>query len=313
MAEEQTETVEVVMGPFADMLKDEQLDHLAEFHGWRPSYSKVTKDELTSIHDSKHRIHDEAVANGSWKAVEGSGRHSAANWYTYSTQEHPASRYTNQMFWLDHRHEALLPENAEDLRQQIEALDLEKPLTASEKKAMLDLVNNDFQTLKREMEVFALDLRAQRKKDAEEESKAMQEGVNDWRARAHKISEEYSAAKRALDEQFVENRRALNAEAKAAGYEIQWDNYGRSNHEVIVTGLQQRLAKIEAETQTEIATAKATLERERLVATRKIMLAGIPKGAVSLVQSIPTAKSLMEKAAANRLASQTQAIEGKSE
>ena len=260
--------------PFEDLAtKDDMWAHLHDHHGnmadsrlIRQTYggkSKVTKDTLIKYHNTLHQNNEVAV--------------------------------------VAHTHVAITGDAKDEAQARLEALRNgevyigEKPLTSAERTALKTLVDNDFASLKSEMQQFAADTRIART----EEVRA------DWAAkRAEGV--EYVDKMKSLIERFIEEAEALNEGAKAIGIKLDTSNivYVAQQHRHRISydavGERDAVLQVEKEVKQDLDRALLTLERQRLTVHRSVLLASIPQGAQALVQELPKAGKLMLEAAQTR-------------
>ena len=101
-----------------------------------------------------------------------------------------------------------------------------------------------------------------------------------------------------LMQEFQSQREALMANARVAGFELDFNNlYGTANVNITNQLLQNRLKEAKAEIYAERDATLAVLDRKRLEALRKVLLASITADAEAILNSVPTAQDLMLEAA----------------
>lgn len=240
--------------PFEDMSKTEQIAHIREYHG-RRTESRDTKAQIQWRHDNLHASDDQG---------------------------------SNPSRLIAHQHVALVVASPVGVRRDLTA-PLDKPLNASERKALKDLVDNDFAALKQEIRRFASDATTAKRNEV----------MADWEAKGARKQEFLNRAND-LRRTYAENVITLKAEADAAGIELTRLEGGGYTPQVTVKGLEEALRLVSNEIASEMDRALMTLERQRLTAQRQVLLAGITAEALNLLGEIPTAAQLMTEAALDR-------------
>lgn len=196
----------------------------------------------------------------------------------YMTEKHVKSPTLQR---IAHHHLALTGDGA-SYRDLTAPLD--KPLSAGERKALVDLVNNDFNALKQEILRFSQDMsqshQAEIRREWEGKGKRKQEFLDKAVALRAKQSEAFGALKNRADAAGV---------TLSAGVP-----YGEPA--VVVKGFQAALSDAEREVQDETRSALLTWERSRLTALRQVLMAGISAEGLTLLGTVPTAKELMGEA-----------------
>lgn len=164
-------------------------------------------------------------------------------------------------------------------------------LNSTQRKALKDLVDNDFLALKAEINQFANDLAHQ----AREKVRA------EWAAKGAD-KEVYRLKANALISNYRNERDRLIMEARVAGVEVKMPNIDRYNSDVEakVNGLKEAIDAAIAVVEEDRRRALTTLERQRLTAQRTVLMSGVNKDALAILDTIPDAKSLMVEAAKQR-------------
>jgi len=268
------------IGLFEEMSKQEQIDHLKDFHFdganlLSYAWSSYSKADLEQAHRKLH----------------------AGTWHSRNLKPMIPHEHTN----FDTS--AL----TSTVQEQLDALGIDKPLSSQQKKALLDLLNNDFATLSAELDVYADEKLASRKEEARKEGETKAPVLAEFRSKAIALSEEYNREVEKLKALYEEKANTLLDAAEANGITTLY-NRGTGYKTVdrirnfVIKGLTERYQEIERETRAEISVARNALNREKLVATRKIMLAAIPRDSAKLIDKMPSAANLMREAATARAA-----------
>lgn len=246
-------TEPIDLAPFDLFTQKEQVAHLQRWHNnlWRAGLdSKSTKATMEKWHTDAH-LQGENVLR-------------------------------------PHTHTSVAPKSDDD-PADIGPMDLTKPLNASQRKALKDLVENDFLALKAEINQFADDMAAQRR----------QEINADYAARGADQTTFFTKG-RALMQQYRVGCDALVLEARQAGVELKMPDIYSREIEAKTSGLQTSLRAAEADVDADRKRALNTLERARLTAQRKVLMSGVNQEALSILETIPNARSLMIEAASMR-------------
>lgn len=188
----------------------------------------------------------------------------------------------------DHTHAAFAPKG-DDPRTDIEPLDTSRPLNASQRKALKDLVDNDFQALKSEIQQFATDMARQRRDELRAEWAERGADPSSFIERAEALAQEYRVA-----------ADALRLEARQAGIDLDMPTLYQDKIKARTDGLVEAIREAEQEIKADQVRALNTLERARLTAQRKVLMSGVDQEALSILETIPTAHDLMVQAAAER-------------
>jgi len=169
-----------------------------------------------------------------------------------------------------------------------EAINRVRPLNATQSRYLLKLVENDFAQLRAEITEMADEQRKAKLKEATEGATADQLKVFGDRA--------YD-----LVNDFAKKRRDLIDEAKAQGISLNMPN-PHSGQSVTTSDdeLQNKIRKINAEHDTELRAVINILNRKKLEAERKVMIATITTATEDILHAIPKARELMLEAAQER-------------
>ena len=202
------------------------------------------------------------------------------------TEWHSESHLQGENIAKPHTHTAVGPASPQ---LDGEPLDLSKPLNASQRKALKDLVENDFLALKAEINQFADDMAAQRRQEIHADYAARGADSTEFLARGRQLMMDY---RNGVDKLVIA--------ARTAGVELTMPDIGTRTMETKVAGLHEALRKAEAEVDADRRRALNTLERARLTAQRKVLMSGVNEEALALLETIPDARTLMITAAAER-------------
>jgi len=94
----------------------------------------------------------------------------------------------------------------------------------------------------------------------------------------------------------------LVIEARGKGVELSvQEHYSGRTTEAKVAGLQAAIKAAEAEVEADRKRALNTLERARLTAQRKVLMSGVSEEALTILDTIPNARTLMVEAAQQRI------------
>lgn len=246
------EAVEVA--PFDLHNQKEQWRHLQTLHNvpWGRLTSKSRKAEFEKWHDEQH-LHGSAIR-------------------------------------VEHAHTAVAGAAATDADSL--DFDVTQPLNTSQRRALKELVDNDFLALKAEIVQFADDMARQRREELKAEYKAKGADASSFVERANALASAYRS-----------DCDALVIEARRAGVELSTFKLDNYHHvESKVAGLTEALKAADDEVNTDRKRALNTLERARLTAQRKVLMSGVNTEALAILDTIPDARSLMLQAAAQRTA-----------
>lgn len=259
MTENNSPTESVEVAPFDLMRKDLQREHLIRAHGVYPE-SRDTKTDMETKHQKRHELE----AQG-----QRLGRH------------------------VPHTHSAVVQTPLTDEQEAMvgsakagERL-TDKPLSVSERRVLERLVDNDFATLRAEMQQFANDEKANRLAAVDAE---WAERVNE----AKRYEERVSRTIREAQAQLA----GLVTEAGGKGIDLtipEIERYGSTK--AAVRGLADERSRVAGEVDRDLQRAMLTLKRQRLTAQRTILMNGVTPEAAGLLDGIPTAQALMVEAA----------------
>jgi hypothetical protein len=258
------------------MTADEMRRHIRNKHGNPWGLSKWRKDHMTEWHEADHEARDfEATATQPQidaRVLTPEGKH-------YVTG------------YMRHQHVTLEPSEAEaGMLADVKAGNpLGKVLSASERKSLEQLVNNDFAGLKAQIKQFASDVLAERQEAVRAEwadrTKQIETWATKWARYAERINSDIAK---------------MRGDALAQGVEIAQLPTLSVNVTPKVIGLQEALTEVARECQSDLERALLTLERQRLTAQRTVLMAGISTEGLTLLNTIPSAKDLMASAALER-------------
>lgn len=188
----------------------------------------------------------------------------------------------------DHTHGAYVPKGDQP-RTDMEPLDPSRPLNASQRKALKDLVDNDFLALRSEIQQFATDMARQRRDELRTEWADRGADPASFITRAEALAQEYRVA-----------ADALRLEARRSGIDLDMPTLYQDKIKARTDGLAEAIREAEQEIKADQVRALNTLERARLTAQRKVLMSGVDQEALSILETIPTAHDLMIQAAAER-------------
>ena len=250
---DQTDAVEIV--PFELLTQKEQWSHLQRFHlelwGSLPKASKTPKAEMEDWHRKAH--------------LEGRNQR----------QEHTHTAIVK-------KDDGTSPSAKEMMRGGI--------LNASQRKALKDLVENDFLALKAEINQFADDMAKQKRDEINAEWASKGADKTDFYARGRELMAEY---RNGVDK--------LIMDARSKGVELTMPSFYGREIEAKVPGLQQAIKLAELDVESDRRRALNSLERARLTAQRKVLMTGVNEDALQILETIPNAKQLMIQAATERV------------
>jgi hypothetical protein len=250
------------LAPFDMLTQKEQWAHLSQYHKtWQLSHglnSKSRKDDMERAH---RRSHMNDVGMG-------------------SAHTHTAVAALNQ------------PPGDDVSGSDLTGSDLSRPLNTTQRRALKDLVENDFLTMRAEIEQMAADMAQQRRVEL----------TREWAERGAD-ADAFERRGAELMTTYRKDAAALIAEARIAGVDLSMPNIKDSypSLEAKVTGLNETIRAAENEVDADRRRALNTLERQRLTAQRKVLLTGVTEEALAVLDTIPTAQALMLEAAAQRV------------
>lgn len=270
------ESIEVTPFESSLMNKQEMQDHLSRCHGinvWALRRGeKTTKDEMTSIHDRSH------------------------NQYAQGAKE-PR---------IAHTHTAVPEPSAKQSAALEKASNpLGKALNAGERRALKDLVDNDFAVLRSEINQFAHDLLQQRLAEIEAEYEGRELLMTSYKEQARELQQAYAQKLAELNESFTKKSQTLVDKAKRDGVTLSTalstrnPDYGREPS-VELSGKKDAIAKAKEEIAADQRTSLNTLERQRLTNQRRILMLGVSSDGLQVIEEMPSARELMIEAATQR-------------
>lgn len=269
--------------PFEDLSRDDQIQHLNDYHGYDAVArdSKVTKATLESYHR---------------------GFHDQPNNRTFPIV-------------VAHEHRALSAQDFAGASDLVKAL--EKPLTVTERNALKQLVDNDFDSLNKEIDTQASIVLAARLAESTATFALKRQEVDTVNAAIEQAKAQVHKEILQVFEVFGATFKSIQESAESKGITVKGgsiDRYGMSPYQraddylersvgswtVEVQGEKEEQAAIQADVRREQNAARLAADRQRLGVNRQIMLAAIPEAIRPLVAEIPTAKSLLATVAENK-------------
>lgn len=252
MTDQTQEPLDIV--PFQMLTQKEQWDHLQRFHTkMYYELSKASKTPKAEMEEWHAKVH-----------------------LAGTNMRHP------------HTHTAAVPQKGQK-STELAPMDLTKPLGASQRKALKDLVENDFSALRAEINQFADDMARQKREEIQADYAARGADQTDFLARGRKLMNDYRVG---CDQ--------LTLEASRAGVELKMPGIYTRDIETKVNGLNTAIKLAEAEVDAERKRALNSLERARLTAQRKVLMSGVNEEALAILDTIPNARDLMVQAAQER-------------
>ncbi len=256
--------------PVELMTVAELRHHLGLQHGGQPYRStKWSKDRLVAHHQEQHDI--DAFEEFQPRTLNAS--------LAYPPRADGRSWVSDH--WVHtHANVEPTPQQAEALAKLREGQPPGKVLSASERKNLQELVDNDFGSLKAQTKRFATEAEAA-------ETAAI---VAEWESKLSRV-DVWVDRYRALQAKQREEHQKLVAQAIAAGVSL-------NNGVGTVRGRDEALAEVRARYSSQLASAQAQIEAQRLGAQRTILMAGVSAEGLTLLATIPTAQEAMLAAAA---------------
>lgn len=320
---EESETTDAA--PFDDLMsKSEMINHLVTVHKLAEAAgkaislangTKATKDELRHYHD---RIHARQQAPDAELTL----------YKTIWTQDNEGGRALTGDFRLGgfpiptvkHNHVVVMSEGVSAAAEAIRSnkpIEGGKTMTASERKLLSELINNDFGTLKQEMKAFAADALAAKLAEVNTEWGDKESKIPDYASEATNLASSHQGQLDALRARHREEERVLVAaheaemaeitrKASAAGIQLSTKVVGavrdgqrtsQTTYQAVLVGKKDAIEAATAENKAFTERALLTLESQRLTAQRRVLVSGVGPEAAKFLDSIPTAKELMIKAA----------------
>jgi len=300
MTDTRTAPTAVDAGPFNDSLTKPQLiEHLRDVHqvyrlrakstyGWSSQElgpnTKVTKDTMLKHHAKLHEFLDAQTDQWWIEHPEGSDATIVSD-AGYTSITVPA-RHTHSEIVTAARSGASR-EELEERAQRILAGEVpDKPMPAAERSVVKQLIDNEFGTLKQQMRELAADTLRGNLEQVEADWK-------DRRAAAHAYETEYKKILRKAEAKIE----SLKAKGKAAGVTVKANEIRRyMGVHLEFEGYEKAKKAAQDENKTALDRALMTLERQRLAAQQKVLMAGLSQSAADLLNSVPTASELMIEA-----------------
>lgn len=286
--------------PFADMSRDDMIEHLRECHGFDPrAYgydgwgSKVTKARMTEYHDASHAVVQ-------WYS-ENPGTTDAAmlNWLQGQPKVFRERSHLRRTLPIQHDHVPVpVDEKVVAASKSLRAdgnigVTL---LNAAERKALKDVVDNDFHILRQEMREMANQMERDAVAAVDAEWAERREARKDFLKKGEKAWAKYKATIKALTED------AEKAGVSLTGY-IRYE----PTFEAEVKGYKEAKQEAIQSAYKAFQRAELTMERQRLTAQRQVLLTGVTREASVVLDAIPDAKTLMVEAAKATAATQIEA------
>lgn len=273
--------------PFDEGLsKQEMIDHLRNAHGYSQvrgqvlgtaKTTKATKADLERNHTHAHTILDLPEGERYKRDYRSTGQQGHNNWTLTPTVEH-----THLVAPLSEAGTSAL----EAVRSGTALVVGGKPLPASERTALRQLVNNDFAALKADLQQLAA--------QSWENERAQLE--LDWKERKAATAGYIAQARRALDK-TQRKLEAIRAAAAEGGVTVTYNRRLSEMHtEASASGFTDAVNGARKQHDTMLQRALLKLERERLRAERRILLSGVTPEAAVILEEIPSAEQMLRDA-----------------
>lgn len=295
MSDTDTITDAPVVTDFAAMTKAEMVEHLrsTSYHrvvavnGTR--IDRFTKDQLIVLHEELHAAADWVSSQGwdnakSESDEERVARHQKILEYVSGKRFLYSNILLQQAAFPAHEH--LAPVGAADVVASIKRG--EKPvgyLNASERKALKELIDNDFRTVEAEIKQFAADVREERKAQVQADFDQKKQGADRFRQELNDLCANFD-----VDLQEVKDRAARD------GLQITGMAHRASTAtmSIVPVGLDEAMRKVDQEVNADRDRALTAHRKAWLAAQRTVLLTGVPEGvAQAVLDSIPDARALM--------------------
>lgn len=174
---------------------------------------------------------------------------------------------------------------------EVAPLDPSKPMSATQQRRLEKLVDNDFQALQAEIDQMAADLAKEKRHELTKEWNDRGSNADAYVTRAQTLVREHRSA--------VE---ALVIDARSKGVELTVPEEYRSQEiKAKVAGLKDAISTAERDIEADRRRALNYLERARLTAQKKVLIAGITEEGFALLQEIPDARTLLMRAQQERM------------
>lgn len=180
----------------------------------------------------------------------------------------------------------------------------EKPMTATERKALEKLIDGDFDALDRDLQQMAVEARAKAEEDVRESFAPRSQMVVDAQEELNTLTDEYNDDTNTLQRRFRDDKFALIARWKEQ--DVIWQdkksNYGAGAVEGFTfDGLDDAITNSNRQVNAELSNARRVLEKERTKAQREVLLGGLVSSqARALIEGIPSATALFAAAMEER-------------
>jgi hypothetical protein len=293
-----------------------------------PHGTKATKAELMAYHERLHADQDDTYR--AELTLHGSSHKIEKGQYVRDEQGRPVIEYRfllggHPLPSIRHTHAApVIPASlraaAGAVRNNQRAAG-EGVLSVQDRKVLTQLVDNDFNALKQEMRAFAADSLSARQQEINADWDAKEKAIPDYATDATDLHRKHEDEKAALRAKYEEDRRKMQAKhedafkkitdkAEGKGVTLTPEqktvqevgeggvtrNVTRTVYVAKVQGRKDALEGAAKENKTFLDRALLDLEKQRLTAQRQVLLSGVPKDAMPIVESIPDAKTLMVRA-----------------
>jgi hypothetical protein len=329
--------------------KQEIVEHLRDvhykgrsfecnYHTTRSKDTKATKSDLLALHEKLHEVLDsDERTHQIYPGDEHADRVALSTWYVHSdrgTRSAPVPAYEHT-----HSDPIFEPDIAaikDGFRIDNDPVS-DKPLSAAERTLLRELVDNDFNTLKKQMQAYASDVLAAQLREINTEWDERAKAASALLEKAGKVKRAYQKKYNALLLKHEEERRTLIEKHRAIeetlseAHGAEWLAIVHEAEEAGVTmvedsrqvplkkepgkkqeyatelyyraealGRQEAIDKATELNKRELARAELELQKEQLTAQRKVLVSGVSKAAASLLDKLPDAKSLMMEAVTNK-------------
>lgn len=173
-----------------------------------------------------------------------------------------------------------------DRGEQVAVSEVVRPLTATASRALAKLIDNDFENLVNEIIQHAEELEGQ----AEVKVKA------EWEEKSRQAKKFKQAGLAAVGKYRQERERVLS-QAREAGFEVSFPEfrYSADDVEVTVRGLDVAVRAARQKVQVERRRVLSAVERKRLEAQRKVLLATVTDEAEALLAALPSAREVFSQ------------------
>lgn len=314
------DTPVITVAAFDEADRASMIEHLATHHNWSSQgRTKVTMAALKEVHAALHSL-DEVEGGMSIQInyLDREDLESEDRW-TGVTAVKPGERRMWAIPPIRHDHQVALDLQSIDTRLgdtsgvagEADANKPlgDKPLSASEAKVLRGVLDNDFASLANQMKALARDAIDSKRREINAEWDEREGSLPDFAGEANataakhreetaQLAEKQRVEREKLTDQQSAEIEAVTESAKVAGITLTCttvtaDGTQRRVYSGTIAGRNDAIKEAERQINDDLQRALLTVETQRLVANRRVLISQIGADGAKVLESIPKAADLM--------------------